>query len=176
MYPYLRLTKEIINARRAPKLGILDTHVSRHICWPWDIDPWMELNNGRTLTLYDLGRVPLGIRAGLGEVLRGRGWGMAVAGNSTRYRKRVKAFHRITMFSRCIGWDARFIYMDQSMWRHGECTSQMLVRAAFTSRQGIIAPARVVEAMGHAAESPELPAWVQAWVDGDSIRPWPPVV
>lgn len=47
----------------------------------------MELNNGRTLTLYDLGRVPLGIRTGLAATVQRMGWGMAIAGNSTRYRK-----------------------------------------------------------------------------------------
>jgi len=174
MYPYVRLLKEILNARRAPKLGLLDTHVSRHVCWPWDIDPWMELNNGRTLTLFDLGRVPLGIRTGLDKVVLKHRWGMAIAGNSTRYRKRVTAFQRVTMRSRCVGWDARFLYIEQSMWRGEECTSQMLCRSAFTSRQGMIPPARVVEAMGLAQESPALPDWVQHWIAADATRPWPP--
>ncbi len=174
MYPYLRLVKEVFKARRARPLGILDTHESAHICWPWDIDPWMELNNGRTLTLFDLGRVPLGIRAGLHKVVARHGWGMAVAGNSTRYRKRVTAFQKVTMRSRCVGWDARFIYMEQSMWRNGECTTQMLVRAAFTSKQGIVVPARAVEAMGHDPQSPPLPGWVEAWIEADHQRPWPP--
>ncbi|MFZ0098071.1 MAG: acyl-CoA thioesterase [Gemmobacter sp.] len=174
MYPYLRLVKEVFKARRAPPLGILDTHESTHICWPWDIDPWMELNNGRTLTLFDLGRLPLGIRAGLHTVLRQNGWGLAVAGNSTRYRRRVTTFQKVTMRSRCVGWDARFIYMDQTMWRNGECTTQMLVRVAITSKEGIVAPAHVVGAMGQDTQSPALPDWIEAWVDADHQRPWPP--
>lgn len=174
MYPYARLCKEIVNARRAPKLGLFDTHVSQHICWPWDIDPWMELNNGRTLTLYDLGRVPLGIRTGLASTVRRMGWGMAIAGNSTRYRKRVTAFQRFEMRSRCIGWDARFIYIDQTMWRNGDCSSQMLARSAVTSRKGIVPPAEVMAAMGQDVSSPALPDWVQAWIDADARRIWPP--
>ena len=59
MYPFLRLGLEVLRARRAPPLPIDGVHVSHHTCWPWDLDPWGELNNGRTLTLYDLGRVPL---------------------------------------------------------------------------------------------------------------------
>lgn len=175
MYPYIRLGKEVLKARQAPPLGILDTHVSQHICWPWDIDPWRELNNGRTLTLYDLGRVPLGIRTGLARVVRRHGWGMAIAGNSTRYRRRVRVFERITMRSRCLGWDARFIYIDQTMWRGDECTSQMLARSAFTSKQGIVAPAQVMAALGHAGPSPALPDWVAGWIAADAQRPWPPM-
>ena len=63
--PLIRLGIELALARRAPPLPVDGVHVSHHTCWPWDIDPWRELNNGRTLTLYDLGRVPLAVRSGL---------------------------------------------------------------------------------------------------------------
>jgi acyl-CoA thioesterase FadM len=174
MYPYARLAKEIVKFRNAPALGIFDTHVSTHRILPWDIDPWMELNNGRTLTLFDLGRVPLAIRTGLVRVVREQGWGMAVAGNTTRYRKRVTTFQRVTMHSRCVGWDARFMYLEQSMWRGDDCTGQMLARSAFTSKAGMVPPARVLEAMGQPVESPPLPQWVAAWIAADATRPWPP--
>ena len=159
----------------APPLPILGTHVSHHICWPWDIDPWMELNNGRTLTLFDLGRIPLVLRTGLVGVLRRQGWGIAVAGNTTRYRRRVRAFQRVEMRSRCIGWDARFIYMEQSMWRGGECSSHILIRAAVTGKNGIVPPAEVLRAMGQDPQGPELPGWVQSWIAADAERPWPPL-
>jgi hypothetical protein len=108
MYPYLRLFKEFLKFRRAAPLAPLDTHVSHHLCWPQDIDPWMELNNGRTLTLFDLGRIPMAMRVGLDRVARARGWGLAVAGASVRYRRRVKMFDRIEMRTRLVGWDGRF--------------------------------------------------------------------
>ena len=174
MYPFLRMAKELWLNRNAPALPITGTHVSRHICWPWDLDPWRELNNGRTLTLYDLGRLPLGQRIGLHKVLAANGWGMTVAGNTTRYRRRVRLFDRLTMVSRALGWDARFLYMEQSMWKNGACTSHMLIRSAVTSKDGIVAPARVLAAMGQPAESPALPAWVQAWIAAEATRPWPP--
>ncbi|NUB44868.1 acyl-CoA thioesterase [Fertoebacter nigrum] len=175
MYPYARMFKEIWKFRNAPPLPILGTHVSHHICWPQDIDPWRELNNGRTLTLYDLGRIPLGQRTGLHAVTKANGWGIAVAGNSTRYRRRVRLFDRIEMHSRCIGWDQRFLYMEQSMWKGAECTSHMLLRSAVTSGAGIVPPERVLAAMGQPVQSPVLPDWVQAWIAGDAGRPWPPL-
>ncbi|MBL4918065.1 acyl-CoA thioesterase [Szabonella alba] len=175
MYPYLRMVKELWKFRNAPALPILGTHVSHHRCWPQDIDPWMELNNGRTLTIYDLGRLPLGARVGLHRVLKARGWGMAVAGNSLRYRRRVKMFDRVEMRSRCIGWDNRFIYMEQSMWKGGECSSHMLLRSAITSKAGIVPPAEMLRALGQPEESPSLPDWVQGWIEADATRVWPPL-
>jgi len=174
MYPFLRLAKEWWTTRNAPPLPIDGVHVSHHICWPWDLDPWVELNNGRTLTLYDLGRIPFAMRTGLIGVLRPNGWGITVAGNTTRYRRRVRMWDRIEMRSRCLGWDARFFYIEQAMWKRGECTSHMLLRTAITSKAGIVPPAEVARAMKVAPESPVLPEWVTAWIAAEARRPWPP--
>lgn len=174
MYPYLRMFKELFKFRNAPTLPILGTHISHHRCWPQDLDPWRELNNGRTLTLYDLGRIPLGQRTGLHRVLKANRWGMTVAGNSTRYRRRVRLFDRVEMRSRCIGWDDRFLYMEQSMWKKGDCTSHMLIRSAITSKAGIVPPQEMLKALGATQQSPQLPDWVQGWIEADSGRPWPP--
>ena len=174
MYPLARFAATILGARRAAPIGPLDTHVSRHVCWPWDIDPWMELNNGRTLTLYDLGRVGLGVRSGLMAALRDRGWGLAVAGASVRYRKRVTLFQRIEMRTRCVGWDERFIYIVQSMWVDGTCTSEALLRTAVTARRRAVPPAEVMAALGRDGPAPAMPGWVAAWIEAEGARPWPP--
>lgn len=174
MYPFARMFKESWKYRHAPALPLTGTHISHHRCWPWDLDPWRELNNGRTLTLYDLGRIPLGQRTGLHRVLAANRWGMTVAGNTTRYRKRVRLFDRLEMHSRCIGWDHRFLYMEQSMWKGGDCTSHMLLRSAITSKSGIVPPEQMLVALGHPTQSPALPDWVQAWIAADAQRPWPP--
>ncbi len=174
MYPFARMMKELWIGRRQAPLGILDTHVSHHICWPWDLDMWVELNNGRTLTLYDLGRIPLAVRTGLGAVIRQKRWGITVAGSNVRYRRRVRMFHRVEMLSRCIGWDSRFLYMEQSMWRGPECTSHMLLRSAVTSTKGMVPPTEVLAALGQEMDSPPLPGWVRAWIAADAERPWPP--
>lgn len=175
MYPYLRVAKEFFVFRKAPELSFGDTHVSHHRVWPWDIDPFMELNNGRTLTLFDLGRLLLGKRAGLLRVLRQEKWSMTMAGVCVRYRRRLRSFERFEMRSRAIGWDARFIYLDQTMWKlDGECANQAIYRVAITDKNGIVATDRLLKAMGVAPEAMQLPAWVQTWLDAEAQRPWPP--
>ncbi|ETX27673.1 acyl-CoA thioesterase [Roseivivax isoporae] len=176
MYPIVRFAKEMLVHRNAPPLAVGEDHVSHHICWPWDLDPWMELNNGRTLTLYDLGRIPMAGRSGLIPVLRANGWGITVAGSTVRYRRRVRAFDRIEMRSRLVCWDARFFYMEQSMWKtSAECASHAMLRSAVTGPKGIVSPAEVVAALGLDAVSPPMPDWIAAWVAADAERPWPPM-
>ncbi|SMC54982.1 acyl-CoA thioesterase [Primorskyibacter flagellatus] len=175
MYPFIRMAKELVINRKASKLSPTGTHVSRHMCLPWDIDLWAELNNGRTLTIYDLGRIPLAQRTGLIGVLRRQRWGLTVAGVSVRYRRRIRMFDVVEMRSRLVGWDEKFIYLDQSMWRKdGACANQGLYRTAVTGRDGIIPPAQVAAALGANPTSPPLPDWIRAWITAEDQRPWPP--
>ena len=174
MYPFFRMAKELFVHRGAGPLELTETHISHHICWPWDLDFWMELNNGRTLTLYDLGRIPLARRMGLIGALRRHKWGLTVAGVSIRYRRRVTAFDRLELRSRVLGWDHRFFYLEQSMWKDDDCTSHALYRTAVTGPDGIVDPVLVAAELGAIDGSPDLPGWVLEWVRAESHRPWPP--
>ena len=97
-----------------------------------------------------------------------------MAGNSVRYRKRIRPFVRFKLVSRAIGWDARFAYLEHNIWIGGECAVQALFRAAVTGKNGIVGPQRIIEAMGQDVTSPALPDWVQNWIDADATRVWPP--
>ena len=177
MYPFIRMALGVWKARKGPKLGPFDTHISHHRCLPWDLDIWMELNNGRTLTLYDLGRIPLATSNGLVEMMRQEKWGMTIAGVVVRYRRRIRAFERIEMRSRLLCWDARFLYIEQSMWKaNGECANHAVYRSAVTDRNGIVDMERVKTAMSLSGRpSPDMPDWVAQWLRAEDMRPWPPM-
>ena len=176
MYPFLRMIKSMWVARTLPPLEMGEVHVSYHRCWPWDIDMWMELNNGRTLTLYDLGRIPLAQRSGLIGMLAKNRWGLTMAGAVIRYRRRVRTFEKVEMRSRAVCWDDRFIYLEQSMWKKdGECASHIVYRAAVTDKNGIVPTSRVVEALGITGETPAMPEWIANWIKAENTRPWPPM-
>lgn len=174
MYPVIRMVYQLVISRNATPLPLTGTHVSYHRCWPWDIDLWMELNNGRTLTFYDLGRIPLAKRIGLVGVLKRERWGMTMAGASVRYRARIRTFEVVEMHSRVVGWDDRFIYLEQSMWKGQTCCNQIVYRAAVTGPGGIVPTEQVRAALGYSDPAPQMPGWVQAWIDADAQRPWPP--
>ncbi len=176
MYPFFRMIKEFVKYRSAPPLAPDGVHVSHHRCMPWDIDMFFELNNGRTLTLYDLGRLPFAKRAGLFAALRSQKWGLTMAGATVRYRRRIRTFERFEMRSRMACWDDRFIYIEQSMWRaDGECANHIVYRAALTDRNGIVPPARVAEVLGVPAASPAIPPHIAKWIEAEDARPWPPM-
>ena len=175
MYPLVRLAKEFVVHRHAGDLTPFAAHVSHHRCWPQDIDIFMEMNNGRILTILDLGRTVLARRVGLLRALRENGWSMTMAGVSVRYRRRIRPFVKFRTVSKCVGYDHRFVYLDQSIWIGEECAAQALYRSAITGPNGIVPPAEVFAAMKLTAPAPDLPAWVAAWIEADGSRPWPPL-
>lgn len=175
MYPIIRMAHQVLRARKKPPLGLFETDVITLRCWPWDLDIFFELNNGRTLTLYDLGRVPLGVRTGLFRYLKASKQGMTVAGSAVRYRRRIKNMQRFEMRSRLMGWDERFFYFDQTMWLSPEnCAGQAILRMAITGKDGIVNPQAVIDDLWPGAEKRELPQWVQDWSAAEHSRPWPP--
>jgi acyl-CoA thioesterase FadM len=133
------------------------------------------MNNGRVLTLFDLGRFTSGSRFGLMQVLKRNKWGLAVAGSSNRYRRRILPFARIEMRTRLAGWDERFFYILQEMWVNGDCACQALLRTAVTEKGRSVTSDRVIAALGWEEDiSLDLPDWVQAWIAAEGQRPWPP--
>ncbi|RPE63085.1 acyl-CoA thioesterase FadM [Pacificibacter maritimus] len=175
MYPIFRIAFANFRFRDAPKLGLWDTHIDHHYCMPWDIDLWWELNNGRTLTLYDFGRITMAMRNGTAKLRKDAGLGIVVAGASVRYRKRITMFQKLEMQTRTVGFDDKFVYIEQSMWHaNGDCANHILVRGAVVKNGKMVPPIDLMRAIDPTAEPAQLPDWVQAWADADKTRPWPP--
>ena len=174
MYPAIRTAKEYWSTRRAGPVDVGHDHVTSLIVWPWDLDVFLELNNGRVLTLFDIGRLGLFRRMGILDTLKRKGWYGTVAGTAIRYRKRITVFQKLEMRTRVTGWDERFTYFEQSFWRGETCMAHAVLRTAITSGKGIIPTSEAARALGMPAESPPLPEWILHWRDAEIQRTWPP--
>ncbi len=178
MYPYLRYTKSIVDAVVANKQGrpLAFDQVSEVTvrCSFTDIDPMFEMNNGRVLTVYDIGRTDFIIRTGLARQLLKQRWGMVVAGSTIQYRKRIRLFDKVTIKTKLVGMDERWLYLEHSMWVEGKPCSSALLRTGVTEGGKVVETARVLEALGQA--DLELPpsGYVSEWIVSDADRPWPP--
>ena len=114
-------------------------------------------------------------RSGLLATLRRRGWGLTIAGSSVHYRKRIRMFDKIEMYSRAICADHQFIYLEQSMWVRGTCAGHALYRTAVTNADGIVSTDHILAELGPKTTLPKIPNWVEAWITAEDLRPWPPM-
>lgn len=176
MYPVLRLLAVSLKARRASKQSWDSVGECRFRAHPTDIDMFAEMNNGRHLTLYDIGRFDLAIKVGLSDVLKAQKWGLVVAGASVRFRKRIRMFDSVVMRTQIVGFDERWFYIEQTMMVGGEACSGALMRTAVTEKGRVVPTERVKAAMNLPDAQMALPQWAVDWTEADKGRPWPPEI
>jgi acyl-CoA thioesterase FadM len=149
-----------LGKRRA---GLFDTTVLHLRVLPNDLDFNGHVNNGRYLTLGDLGRIDYVMRTGAAKVaLRLRA--MPIVGDAVaKFRRDLKPFERFTLHTRLLGWDEKWTYMEHRFVRAGRVVGVVTMRGLFRSATGPIAPSTLLAAMGMEQSSPALPAWALTW-------------
>ena len=175
MYPFIRLGWNLHSARKLLPMSPLDMHVSQHRCRLVDCDIFGEMNNGRILTLYEMGRFQAAVRMGLWALLKKQRWGLTVAGTSIRYRKRITPFEKYETRTRIATWDDRFVYIEQGMFKmNGDCASNVLLRTAVVSKGRGIPTDELLKALNITEPRPEPAQWVTNWIEAEATRVWPP--
>ena len=162
----------LIRAKFGSSLNLDEESVLNMRVFQGDLDFYPELNNGRHLTLMDMGRLDLAARSGLLQIVHKKKWGLAVAGASVRYRHRLKAFQSFRLYTRIVALDERWFYFHQSTIRKGKIHSSALVRGGIISKKGLVPAQEVLDAIGMSDWKPGMPEWVKAWIEAEELRPW----
>lgn len=138
--------------------------------WPNDLDLNMHMNNGRYLTVMDLGRLDLLIRSGLaGEAFRRR-WQPLVGGVNIHYRYSLAPFQRYRLHSKVVAWDEKWFFIEQRFTRGNRLIAVAHVKALFRGHGRNISPKEILKAAHVNIDPPEVPAKIQAWLKMDETR------
>lgn len=116
--------------------------------WLNDIDLFGHVNNGRYLTLMDLGRLHLVMCSGLLPVMRERGWHAAAAAVEIRFKRPLKLGQRFTLVTELVDWDAAWFVFEQRFEAGGKVCARALVQAQFRLRRGRVPTAEALAAIG----------------------------
>ena len=165
----LRLIKVLLAARLGSALGVLDVSVIRLRVWPNDLDFNLHMNNGRYLTVMDLGRIDLMARNGSLKVFRERRWMPVVAAQTITFRRSLKPLQVFELHTRVVCWDDDFVYMEQVFMAEGRISALALVRAAFVEEGRKVHSADVLAALGVRRRSPPMPSGIKAWT---AVEDW----
>ncbi|MFH1034590.1 MAG: thioesterase family protein [Pseudomonadota bacterium] len=160
----LRLIKTVLMALKGRPLPPLGESLISMRVWPNDLDMNLHMNNGRYLTLMDLGRFDLTIRTGLGRAaLRGR-WRPMLGAATIRFRRGLRPFQRYDLRTRLVYWDHKWFFMEQRFEVAGQVYASALVKGVFVGPREKISPQVVAQAIGHDGASPPMPEEVRAWL------------
>ncbi|WP_084078367.1 thioesterase family protein [Demequina sp. NBRC 110057] len=133
---WLRLLLTRLRSRRRARLSLWDEAVTPFRVAPTDLDLLGHMNNGRYLTLMDLGRLDLMIRSGFWADLDTHGWFPVVAGQTITFRKELRLGQRFEIRTRILGLDDRWGYLEQRFCVGDTVHAHALVRTRFLKREG----------------------------------------
>jgi len=146
----------LMTAKRRGRMGATDEGRVRLRCWPNDLDINMHMNNGRFLTIMDLGRLDLIMRTGLWPVMRARKWYPVVGTAKISFRRSINVFETFELTTQVIGWDEKWLYIEHRMEREGKVIAIGHIKGLFLGPDGKVPMAELVGAMGHDPVSPEM--------------------
>jgi acyl-CoA thioesterase FadM len=153
---------------RPTRRGILDESVVHFRVWPNDLDTNLHMNNGRYLTLMDLGRLDLLLRNGsISHVIRKR-WYPVLAGTLIRFRRPLNLFQPFAIHTRIVTWDSKWVYLEQRILRGRELILQAYLKGVFMGSKGSVPITDLMALMGVRETPPPMPAGLSAWLDAES--------
>ena len=136
--------------------------------FPNDLDLNNHLNNGRYLTLMDIGRYDLVVRCGMTKLMRSKGWYPVIAAATIRFRRELKAFQKLELTTQIIYWDDKWFYFEHTLVHEGSVYARAMLKGIFKSKQGMNVPlVEIMKEMGVVRAQPAKPAHIAAWDEMD---------
>ncbi|WP_417563469.1 acyl-CoA thioesterase [Microbacterium sp.] len=158
---HLRARRRVRRGQSLPATGVSRIRLTT---LPTDIDILMHMNNGRYLSLFDLGRWDLLVRTGLWDAMHANDWYAVVASETITFRKSLQLWQRFDVESRFLGHDDRALYLEHRAVVDGEIYARAIVRARVLRRSGGLLPHdELFAATGRPNGVPDVEPWVAAW-------------
>ncbi|WP_342372968.1 acyl-CoA thioesterase [Propioniciclava soli] len=166
---YGRLLMLLLRWRRRAPVGLWDAVVTRFRVVPTDLDLMAHMNNGKYLTLMDLGRMDLMLRSGFWGTVRAQGWYPVVAGQTITYRRSLRLGQRFELHTKVLGFDERWIFVEQTFRRGEVVHAHAVVRARFLKESGGSVEHDELFALVGDRPALDLPAWLVDWTESTKI-------
>ena len=137
---------------------------------PTDLDILRHMNNGRYLSLFDLGRWDLLIRTGLFDAMKDRGWYAVVSSETVTFRKSLQLWQRFDIESRFVGHDDRAVFLEHRAVVDGEVYARVIVRSRMLRRSGgTVSNEELFAAVGKPQGLPEVEPWIHDWASASAL-------
>jgi acyl-CoA thioesterase FadM len=162
---FFRMLRVFVAALLRSRIGLLDSSELKFRVLPTDLDINVHMTNARYLSLMDLGRTDLLLRAGMLKMVRREKWMPVVGHIVIKFRRPLPPFQRFSVKSRLLYWDEKWLYLEQRLESAKGVHSIAIVRGLFLKRNGVAVPSqKLFDYMGYQGDSPAMPEEVRRMV------------
>ena len=170
-YPYFRLFKTYIESIGKEPIDITEESVLNFRAGLFDIDPYLEVNNGRYHTLGDIARFNHGFRSGFYKNSRMHGITFTLAGATAKYRHRIPFWKKFEMRTKIVYTDDKWVYYMTDFHTNERLSSSILARTGCVKNGKLISTEDSARYFNLNVPKYELPGWVSLWIQSDSKYP-----
>jgi acyl-CoA thioesterase FadM len=161
------MLRVLVAALFGDRIAPLGESVVRLRVWINDLDTNLHMNNGRYLTIMDLGRLDFIVRTGLGGIMVKRRWRPMVGSAVIRFRRGLAPFERYELKTRVVWWDDKWFWIEQRFERDGTLVAIGAVKGLFRQPTGNVSTPEVLALLGVQDRPAAMPDWIAAWRDAE---------
>jgi acyl-CoA thioesterase FadM len=162
---WLRMFRIFLFSRFDSKLDIFAKFNKVFRVWPSDLDVLRHMNNGKYLTIMDLGRMNMLIRCDIAKTMLEKGFFPVLAAATIKFQKSLKLFQHFTLQTQMVGWDAKFFYVEQIFMVGEVVYARAFISARMLNKSGEkYSTAEFLTAMNKNVTMPEMPDYIQKWI------------
>lgn len=156
--------------------SVLDVTSLRFRVLPNDLDLNMHMNNGRYLSIMDIGRTDFVIRTGILKQVIRAGQIPVLASATIRYRVQLEPFREYDLQTRIVCWDEKWAYMEQRFVithgkKAGEIAAIAIVKGAFydKKKRATVPTDKLLRAIGFEGVIPQTPPHIAKWIESEDL-------
>jgi len=174
---YLRLLYMLIASFFKPKhVDVLAPSRLNFCVLPNDLDLNGHMNNGRYLTIMDLGRMDFVLRIGLAGYIIKNKYIPVLSSAQMRYRLPLLPFQKYTLTTQIMCWDEKWVYMEHRFIikggkKDGAVAAIGLVKGSFYSKytRATMPTSEIMQAIGQSIASPPFPDYISKWAQAEDV-------
>ena len=140
--------------------------------WPIDLDVLGHMNNGVYLSIMDLGRMDLLVRADAWKVLSSHGIYPIVASETITFRKSLQPWQKFTLETRVVGYGPKAVFLEQRFVVDGEIFARGYISGRFLRKTGgVVTTAELSELLGVDISVVVADEWLIQWSESVALPP-----
>ena len=154
-----------------PRIDDILTVGTINLCvLPNDLDTNIHMNNGRYLTIMDLGRLDLVMRTGLLRHMMKQKAIPVLSSAQMRWRLPLLPFQKYRLETRVVCWDDKWVYMEQRFVmlggsKDGAVAAIGIVKGSFydTVKSATVPTSDLLKSLHLDKQSPPMPDHIREW-------------
>lgn len=158
---YFRLLLSLFYSSRIPKISLTQSAHLWFKAYPFDCDLNGHLTNSKYLAFMDLGRVSLIQQLGFFTIFYKKKWFPVLQSLEISFIKEIKPYAKIYLTTKFLGFDDKYLYIDQKFWVNNVLCATARIRGVFVSPAGVVPKSELISIF--AEKITELPNSISLW-------------